>query len=407
MEISLAKLNLQKESNYFIVVLLISIVVWFFIVISIVGLFYVFLFMFFGWLGNGLFVAFLKSNCVKVTEEQMPELHKAYLEVCGKLELKDIPEFYVTEAGGALNAFAFRHVRRRFIVVFSDFIESTGQYSDEIKFILAHEVGHIKSKHLISSLFLFPGLIFPLIGTAYSRARESSCDRYGAFVTENKECAVRAMMILSGGKELGKDMNPKAFAQQHVDARGFFVSWNELISGYPTLSRRVSDLIFFKDQVDPPRVKRNPFAYLLAFFSFGGGNAGGNFIVTVAIVAFLAAIAIPNVMRAKISANEALAQSTLKMISTASETYATANDGDYPDDIDDLVNAATPYLNSNYCDSREAGYSYDCSFSLNQYVITASPISPSTGTRNFKISTGGVLESKVINGNGINGINRQ
>ena len=39
--------------------------------------------------------------------------------------------------------------------------------------------------------------------------------------------------------------------------------------------------------------------------------------IVVAIIALLAAIAIPNLLRAKISANDALAKSTLRSLSTA------------------------------------------------------------------------------------------
>ena len=42
--------------------------------------------------------------------------------------------------------------------------------------------------------------------------------------------------------------------------------------------------------------------------------------VVVAIIALLAAIAIPNLLRAKISANDAAAKATLKSLSTVSET---------------------------------------------------------------------------------------
>jgi len=48
--------------------------------------------------------------------------------------------------------------------------------------------------------------------------------------------------------------------------------------------------------------------------------------IVVAIIALLAAIAIPNLLRAKISANDALAQSTLRALSTVAETYVTAKE---------------------------------------------------------------------------------
>ena len=70
--------------------------------------------------------------------------------------------------------------------------------------------------------------------------------------------------------------------------------------------------------------------------------------IVVAIIALLAAIAIPNLLRAKISANDALAKSTLRSLSTAAETFATANTGNYPGDIASLTTASPPYINKAY-----------------------------------------------------------
>src|SRR5882672_8555912 len=71
--------------------------------------------------------------------------------------------------------------------------------------------------------------------------------------------------------------------------------------------------------------------------------------IVVAIIALLAAIAIPNLLRAKISANDALAKGTLRSLSTASETFGTSNSGNYPGDQTSLTGATPPYLNKDYC----------------------------------------------------------
>ena len=47
--------------------------------------------------------------------------------------------------------------------------------------------------------------------------------------------------------------------------------------------------------------------------------------IVVAIIALLAAIAIPNLLRARLQANESAAQAALKTIATAEVTYRTAN----------------------------------------------------------------------------------
>ena len=115
--------------------------------------------------------------------------------------------------------------------------------------------------------------------------------------------------------------------------------------------------------------------------------------IVVAIIALLAAIAIPNLLRARISANDAFAQATLRSLSTASETFATANQGNYPTGIGPLTGATPPYINVNYCTGTFSGFTFDCAgMTAGSYTITAQPAAFGTsGTTTFTISTGGVL----------------
>src|SRR5690349_18996260 len=86
--------------------------------------------------------------------------------------------------------------------------------------------------------------------------------------------------------------------------------------------------------------------------------------IVVAIIALLAAIAIPNLLRAKVSANDALAKGTLRTLSTASETYGTANNGNYPTSVNSLRNATPPYINTDYCTGTPviSGFKFTCTF---------------------------------------------
>jgi len=114
--------------------------------------------------------------------------------------------------------------------------------------------------------------------------------------------------------------------------------------------------------------------------------------IVVAIIALLAAIAIPNLLRAKMSANDALAQSTLKALSTASETYATAASGSYPTDMASLTGATPPYISVDYCDVTKSGYSYTCDQVAGGYTFTATPATIGTsGSTVYTITTGAVL----------------
>ena len=114
--------------------------------------------------------------------------------------------------------------------------------------------------------------------------------------------------------------------------------------------------------------------------------------IVVAIIALLAAIAIPNLLRAKLNANDALAKATIRAISTAAESYATAKNGNYPVDITSLTGATPPYLNTAYCTQTLSGYLYTCTLASATYSIAATPVTVGTsGTTTYTITTGGVL----------------
>ena len=74
-------------------------------------------------------------------------------------------------------------------------------------------------------------------------------------------------------------------------ARGFWMSYHELTSGYPWLTKRVARILH--PEVAPPR--RHGFAYLFALFTpyvgRGGGTAG--IVIVLALIGVLAAVALP------------------------------------------------------------------------------------------------------------------
>ncbi len=351
--LTLPKLNLPKESTYFTLVLILSIVFWLFIAITIVGIFYAALIGFFIWIGNGLLVAHLRSEAIRVDERQLPELYQTFREVCQQLGVSSpsaqlnnpgaaaLPSLYVVQAGGMLNAFATRFAGRNFVVVYADFLAALGPSSPEMKFILGHELGHIKSNHILKHVFLGPGMLFPLIGPAYRRAWESSCDRYGAFAAQDVESSLRAMMILWGGKENGRKLNADAFAAQFVEERGFFVSLHELTAHYPTLSRRVSDLMALKTGGVARSPDRNPLAYIFAIF-IPGGNAGGGgggpaaAMVMVVMIGLMAAMAIPAFQKVREASIGKVCLNNLRQYSAAFDQYVLEN-GRPPRDLTKLV----------------------------------------------------------------------
>jgi len=119
-------------------------------------------------------------------------------------------------------------------------------------------------------------------------------------------------------------------------------------------------------------------------------------IMVIVIIGILAAIAIPSMKRNYTIAKESVAQSNLRIISSALENYSTVN-GNYPTDESQLTGANPPYLNQSFCGNTVSGYTYSCTFpnpADGTYTITATPSSCGvTGTRTYTITTGGVLTS--------------
>ena len=119
--------------------------------------------------------------------------------------------------------------------------------------------------------------------------------------------------------------------------------------------------------------------------------------IVVAIVALLAAIAIPNLLRVRINANEGNAQATLKTISNAAEIFA-ANNGTYPTSIEAMLSPASvpPYLNEDYTAVTRQGYDFICGImKFDSYTCTATPAPCNTkGTKIYTITTGGIISSE-------------
>jgi Zn-dependent protease with chaperone function len=185
--ISESDLVCPQEKSRFVILLIASIAAWLLLAITGVGLFFALLIGLFIWFAGGLLVARLRAQSVEITPKQLPELYGVFVEVCQSLGEKELPKLYVTQGGGILNAFAMRHLARNFVVLYSELLSACGTNSPEIRFILGHEIGHIRRNHVLKHLLLFPGLLLPLIGNAYRRACEKTSDRYGAYAAGNGE----------------------------------------------------------------------------------------------------------------------------------------------------------------------------------------------------------------------------
>ncbi|MFA5099417.1 MAG: prepilin-type N-terminal cleavage/methylation domain-containing protein [Candidatus Omnitrophota bacterium] len=121
--------------------------------------------------------------------------------------------------------------------------------------------------------------------------------------------------------------------------------------------------------------------------------------IVVAIIAVLAAIAIPNLIRARLTSNETSAIVALKTIFSAANTYRASNRG-YPQQLSDLYeNVTPPYIDSALASGIKQGYLFSCSGieddgsgNFQAFTATAAPVIPGiTGNRRFFVDTSGVI----------------
>ncbi len=112
-------------------------------------------------------------------------------------------------------------------------------------------------------------------------------------------------------------------------------------------------------------------------------------LIVVAIILIISAIAIPNFLRAKISANEASAVSSIHAVNTSEITYASVNPTiGFSALLADLGPAGGSYLDSNLASGQKGGYTFTYVASgtapFLQYTRNADPITRAiTGQRSF------------------------
>lgn len=235
-------------------------------------------------------IAYIKNTAVRLTPQQFPDLHARLLACCEKLKIDTPPEAYVLAGNGLLNGFAARFLGRHFVVLLSDVVDAMEAQPDGLNFYIGHELGHVRMKHLTGHWWRMPVLWLPLIGAAYSRAKESTCDRHGLACCENPESAARALVVLAAGTKRWQSVDVRHYATQARDSNGFWSAFHELTAGYPWLTKRVARVV----KPDARMPGRNPLAYLLALFvPYGGRLGAAGPLMMVAIIGILAAVALP------------------------------------------------------------------------------------------------------------------
>ncbi|MBI5889235.1 MAG: M48 family metalloprotease [Nitrosomonadales bacterium] len=235
-------------------------------------------------------IAHIKGNGVELSEAQFPDLYAQFTACCDQLQIEKRPQAYIMNGNGGFNAFATKFLGVQFVVLFSEVADAMAKHADGVRFYIGHELGHLRMKHLSGHLLRWPVLWLPLLGAAYSRARESTCDRHGLACSSSPEGAARALAALSAGAKRWENLDVAAYRDQADHSSGFWMSFHELLAGYPWVTKRVARVM----APNAPMPRRNVFAYLLAVFIPYAGRLGAGFgFLMLVYIGIIAAVSVP------------------------------------------------------------------------------------------------------------------
>ena len=273
-----ARMNLvyKNEKKLFAIAVTISTLFWLALIGGTFGLalIYVLLGLVFYLFVQSGFISYIKGNGVKVSGSQFPDLHHSLGECSKKVGMDEVPEMYLLRAD-FFNALATKFLRRNFIVLFTDVVDALADQPKALDFYIGHELGHVHRKHLTWAGFLFPALLLPVLGTAYRRAQEYTCDRYGAYCCESDDYVRIALAAMSSGNTGWKELNMVEYLTQIEATSEFWMSFHELTNDYPWHTKRMASALAFRRNEDIRHPRRSFFAGLLSIFVPRTGTGGG------------------------------------------------------------------------------------------------------------------------------------
>ena len=165
---------------------------------------------------------------LKVTSDNYPDIYDYLRYAAQVLDVKNVPDLYI-EWGYNINACTVG-AENPIIVLNSGLIDLCDD--DEIMFVIGHELGHVKSNHMLYHMmaqvinYIIDSIPFGNIAAAplqyalyyWDRMSEFTADRAGLMACQNKEAAIRAFMKMSGLPiKQFNNMNYQTFLQQAAD----------------------------------------------------------------------------------------------------------------------------------------------------------------------------------------------
>jgi Zn-dependent protease with chaperone function len=219
---------------------------------------------------------FYLGNSVKVSERQLPVLWGSHQGVCKILDMPSVYDLYVSASVDA-NAHTIGS-KNPMIVFDSALLQQLGP--GEQRVVLAHELGHILSDHVLYLTALdillraggnLPGLLgLPLravkaVLLEWMRAAELSCDRAATLAVRDPRIVCRTLMVTAGGMPadqlnldafMAQAMEYESWEDSHDRVRRFFL---EIGATHSYAVRRVSEVMSWVQSGEYDRIIRGEY----------------------------------------------------------------------------------------------------------------------------------------------------
>jgi Zn-dependent protease with chaperone function len=218
---------------------------------------------------------FYLGNSIRASERQLPQLYASYRGVSHILDMPDEYDLYVTSSL-SFNALTIGS-SKPMIIVGSNLLEKLS--AGEQRVVVAHELGHILSDHVlyITALNILLNATggLPLIGLPvravravlleWRRAAELSCDRAATLAVRDPRIVCRTLMVLAAGLPadqldidafMAQAMEYESWEDSHDRIRRFF---NEIGATHAYAVRRVSEVMKWVQSGEYDRIVRGEY----------------------------------------------------------------------------------------------------------------------------------------------------
>jgi Zn-dependent protease with chaperone function len=196
------------------------------------------------WIAREFFKAHIFGNSIRVNEMQFSEIYKIALEMAKKMGVVKIPDIFIVNMDGKINAFALRFIGHAYVVLYANLVDLMLKRNavKEMRWVVGQEMAHHAAGHvsIFRQIFLYPITWIPLLYKAYLRSCTLTADRLGLVVTGDLQSSQRALISLACGSEaLSSKTNIVTFMNQEVEFLLFFGFLREIVSTHPRITKRV------------------------------------------------------------------------------------------------------------------------------------------------------------------------